>query len=87
MSLLLLDYDLFIHVNTPSIIGVSTHLDFNSVSRSGSWDTLVPELDGLEQGRVLEVTEGGAHGPVDDLIQARSVVASRRHPTPLEKRL
>jgi hypothetical protein len=35
MTLLLLDYCLFIHVNTPSIIGVSTALTLKSVSRSG----------------------------------------------------
>ena len=35
MRLLLLDYCLFIHVNTPSIIGVSTPFPLKSVSRSG----------------------------------------------------
>jgi hypothetical protein len=35
MTLLLLDYCLFIHVNTPSIIGVSTALTLKSVSRTG----------------------------------------------------
>ena len=35
MESLLLDYCLFIHDNTPSIIGVSTHLALSSASRSG----------------------------------------------------